>query len=182
MNPDRSTADLLTGGQRARVRRRFSRGPPRRQNRRICCSFKPPSTLDGKLHMHRMEKRYLRKDGSIVWVGLTCLPLWDAPGTDLQHIAMVEDITDRKQAEDRLAESERKYRMLVEHANSIILRWNSEGRIIFLNEFGQRFFGYSEEEILGPDVSIAQKGAFTKKNGSQGLAADLLLAFRNVQA
>jgi PAS domain S-box-containing protein len=65
---------------------------------------------------------------------------------------MIDDITDRKRAEDRLAESERKYRMLVENANSIILRWNSEGRIIFLNEFGQRFFGYSEEELVGRHV------------------------------
>jgi PAS domain S-box-containing protein len=108
--------------------------------------------LDGTLHTHRMEKRYFRKDGPIVWVSLTCVPLWEAPGTDPQHMAMVEDITDRRQAEDRLEESERKYRMLVEHANSIILRWNSEGRIIFLNEFGQRFFGYSEEEVLGHHV------------------------------
>jgi PAS domain S-box-containing protein len=110
------------------------------------------SLLEGKLNTHWMEKRYRRKDGSIVWVGLTCVPLWEAPGPDLQHVAMIEDITDRKQAEDRLAESERKYRMLVEHANSIILRWNAEGRIIFLNEFGQRFFGYSEEEIIGRHV------------------------------
>ena len=51
-----------------------------------------------------------------------------------------------------LAESERKYRELVEHANSIILRWNSDGRITFLNEFGQRFFGYSAEEIIGRHV------------------------------
>jgi PAS domain S-box-containing protein len=62
------------------------------------------------------------------------------------------DISERKQAENRLAESERKYRELVEHANSIILRWNAEGRITFLNEFGQRFFGYSPGEILGRHV------------------------------
>lgn len=56
------------------------------------------------------------------------------------------------QAERALRESERKYRELVEHANSIILRWNRDGRITFLNEFGQRFFGYSSEEILGRHV------------------------------
>ena len=67
-------------------------------------------------------------------------------------VGMGIDITERKQADDRLAESERKYRELVEHANSIILRWNAEGRITFLNEFGQRFFGYSAEEILGRHV------------------------------
>jgi PAS domain S-box-containing protein len=59
------------------------------------------------------------------------------------------DIAERRRAEDRLAESERKYRELVEYANSIIVRWNSDGRITFLNEFGQRFFGYSAEEITG---------------------------------
>ncbi len=108
--------------------------------------------LEGNLRTLRMEKRYIRKDGSVIWVGLTCVPLWEAPGTELQHVAMVEDITDRKLAEDRLAESERKYRILVEHANSIILRWDSEGRIVFINEFGQRFFGYSEDEMLGRHV------------------------------
>ncbi len=40
----------------------------------------------------------------------------------------------------------------------------------------------SEEEAFSPDVSIAQKGSFMKIDGSQGLAADLLLAFRKVRA
>ncbi len=62
------------------------------------------------------------------------------------------NITELKQAEAQLAESERKYRELVELANSIILRWDSEGKITFLNEFGQRFFGYTSEEIVGRHV------------------------------
>lgn len=57
-----------------------------------------------------------------------------------------------KLSEERLAESERKYRELVELANSIILRWTHDGRITFLNEFGQRFFGYSAGEIVGRHV------------------------------
>ena len=67
-------------------------------------------------------------------------------------VGMGIDITDRKQAGDRLAESEQKYREVVEHVNSIILRWNSDGRITFLNEFGQQFFGYSAEEAIGRPV------------------------------
>jgi PAS domain S-box-containing protein len=62
------------------------------------------------------------------------------------------DISDRVQARQQLAESERKYRELVEHANSIILRWGSDGRITFLNTFGLKFFGWSEAEILGRHV------------------------------
>ena len=63
-----------------------------------------------------------------------------------------QDITERKRAEDDLRRSERKYRELVEHANSIILHWTSDGRITFLNEYGQNFFGYSESEIIGRHV------------------------------
>lgn len=51
-----------------------------------------------------------------------------------------------------LHKSEQKYRELVQHANSIILHWTRDGHITFLNEFGQRFFGYSEEEIIGQHV------------------------------
>jgi PAS domain S-box-containing protein len=62
------------------------------------------------------------------------------------------ELTERKRTEAQLADSEQKYRELVEHANSIILRWTSTGQITFLNEFGQKFFGYSAEEILGRHV------------------------------
>ncbi len=97
-----------------------------------------------------VEAPFLAKDGSttpyfftgrrVVFDGKPCL------------VGVGIDISERKQAEDRMIESERKYRELVEHANSIILRWNSEGRITLLNEFGQRFFGYTAEEILGRHV------------------------------
>jgi PAS domain S-box-containing protein len=53
---------------------------------------------------------------------------------------------------EALQNSERKYRELVEHANSIILHWTGDGKITFLNEYGQRFFGYSAEEIVGRSV------------------------------
>ncbi len=62
------------------------------------------------------------------------------------------DISERRRAENRLAESEQKYRELVENANCIILRWNADGHITFLNEFGRQFFGYAAEEILGRHV------------------------------
>lgn len=53
---------------------------------------------------------------------------------------------------EKLRESERQYRDLVENANSIILRSDMDGRILFFNEFAQTFFGYSEAEILSENV------------------------------
>ena len=49
----------------------------------------------------------------------------------------------------KLRESEAKYRQLVENANSIIVKLDSEGKITFFNEFAETFFGYSEAEIVG---------------------------------
>ena len=59
---------------------------------------------------------------------------------------------DRWQAQDELAQSEKKYRELVESANSIIMRMDTKGDITFVNRFALDFFGYREEEILGRNV------------------------------
>ena len=72
-----------------------------------------------------------------------------------QRIAELEKSqTKHKQDEEALARSESKYRELVQNANSVILRWKRDGTIIFINEFGQTFFGYSAEELIGRQVSI----------------------------
>ena len=53
---------------------------------------------------------------------------------------------------EKLQQSEKNYRELVENANSIILRINTGGKLTFFNEFAQRVFGYSEKEILGKNA------------------------------
>jgi len=52
----------------------------------------------------------------------------------------------------KLQNNEKKYRDLVENANSIILRRDLKGRITFFNEFAQKFFGYTYKEILGKNI------------------------------
>ena len=79
-------------------------------------------------------------------------PFYDQHGRRCGAIEIVRDITEQKQMEKTLRASELKYRELVMLANSIILRWTRDGQIAFLNEFGQRFFGYTEEEIVGSDL------------------------------
>lgn len=59
---------------------------------------------------------------------------------------------ERHHAVDALRESEAKYRELVENAGSIILKLDKDGRIIFFNEYAQRFFGFTSGEILGRPV------------------------------
>jgi PAS domain S-box-containing protein len=83
---------------------------------------------------------------------VTIVPVFDAAGMCRQLVGVVHDVTEREESARALQESERKYRELVENANSIILRWTREGRVTFLNEFGQRFFGFAADEILGRHV------------------------------
>lgn len=59
---------------------------------------------------------------------------------------------DSRQIYQALRKSEERYRELVEHANSIILRWDKNGTITFFNEYAQHFFGYTEDEIIGQHV------------------------------
>jgi len=62
------------------------------------------------------------------------------------------DRTDRVRARQSLVESERRYRELVENANSIIMRTTPEHNIVFFNEYAQTFFGYAADEVLGKNV------------------------------
>ncbi len=62
------------------------------------------------------------------------------------------DITERQKADTALKESEAKYRELVQNANSIITRVDTNGNFTFFNEYAERFFGYTEDEIIGKNA------------------------------
>jgi PAS domain S-box-containing protein len=65
--------------------------------------------LDGSLSNYDMEKRYLHKDGHIVWVLLSVSLVRDATGRSMYFVSQIQDITDRKLAECQLIESERRF-------------------------------------------------------------------------
>ncbi len=66
--------------------------------------------------------------------------------------ALNREISERREAEQALRASEKNYRDLVDSVNSIILRWDVHGRIVFMNSYGLFFFGYRSEEIFGRSV------------------------------
>jgi PAS domain S-box-containing protein len=57
-----------------------------------------------------------------------------------------------RNADRKLIESEERYRELVENVNSIILKWDFTGNICFINSYGEKFFGYDRDEIIGKNV------------------------------
>src|SRR5262245_18138321 len=52
----------------------------------------------------------------------------------------------------RLRTAEATYREIVHRTNTIVLRWDPDGRVIFLNDYGQRLFGYTNDELVGRSV------------------------------
>lgn len=56
----------------------------------------------GRLRSKRLEKRYIRKDGSMVWVSLTAAPIWQEGGTPSTFVAVARDITFRKLSEEKI--------------------------------------------------------------------------------
>ncbi len=63
------------------------------------------------------------------------------------------NITARREAEKAMRRSEAKYRELVQNANSMIVRFDTNARFTFFNEYAQEFFGYTEQEILGRKIT-----------------------------
>jgi len=62
---------------------------------------------------------------------------------------VLADISDHKQAEAALRQSEANYRNLLQTANSVIIRYDTQGRIHYINDYGVKLLGYEEHEIVG---------------------------------
>ncbi len=108
-----------------------------------------PRLYAGEIDAVRLEKRYLRKDRSVVWVAFTMTVERDAAGKPQYEIAVFDDITTRKQAEMALCESEERYRQTFELAASGIAHVDLTGRFIRVNRSLCEILGYGETELIG---------------------------------
>ncbi len=110
-----------------------------------------PRLYKGEIERIELEKRYLRKDGSVVWVHFTMTVERDAKGAPLYEIAVYEDITQQLETQLRLRESEARFRQTFELAASGIGHVR-DGRFVRVNRSLCEIFGYAEGELLGRHV------------------------------
>jgi PAS domain S-box-containing protein len=94
---------------------------------------------------YQMEKRYFKKSGEIIWVRLTSSVIRDHQGNILYALAMVEDITGNKQAEQKLKEQA----ALLELAHDAVIVRDLQARVVFWNRGAKDMYGWSAEEALG---------------------------------
>lgn len=82
--------------------------------------------LRGEIPSYRIEKRFIKRDASIAWLDVTAVLMRDDDGVPLYGLAMVEDITDRKRADDALRASEERYRSFIVNSSEGIWRLDVE--------------------------------------------------------
>src|SRR5207249_4365205 len=103
-----------------------------------------PRLYAGEIDEVRLEKRYLRKDGSTVWVNFAMVVERDAQGKPKYEIAVYDDITERKAAEQALAESESRFRRTFQLAGSGLAHVSLDGRFLRVNPRLCEILGYPE--------------------------------------
>ncbi len=95
------------------------------------------SALKGEKGFHVMEKRYLCKNGSIVWVSVNLVTIVDSRDTPLYFVAQIEDITERKKAEyanDRIVENEERLRAIFDNVEGATSLLDTNMRLIVFNK------------------------------------------------
>ncbi|MBN2501306.1 MAG: PAS domain S-box protein [Anaerolineales bacterium] len=99
--------------------------------------------------VYHMEARFKRTDGEIIWGEDISRAVCDEDGNIIYYEGSLTDITDRKQTEQALLESEERYRILAENAIDMISKHDLEGRFLYVSPACVQLLGYSADEIIG---------------------------------
>lgn len=104
----------------------------------------------GEIKVYSMDKRYIRPDGSIVWVHMIVAPLTIADDQRYNHICLVQDITERQAMERALKESERSKSVLISHLPGLAYRCNydCDWTMQYVSEGCYNLTGYPPESLL----------------------------------
>ena len=99
--------------------------------------------------VQKFEYQAYRKDGSRIWISENVRAVRDDSGTVVYYEGTAQDITERKHAEERLRESEERYRELFENAKDAIYVHDLDGRYTGMNRAAEKLSGYTRDEVLG---------------------------------
>ncbi len=133
---------------------------------------------------HGQEWQVLRKDGSMVDATVWQAPLRGPAGQANGTVYLVADDTERRQAQARLSESERRYSDLFENANDIVFSFDLEGALTSVNKAAQRASGCSRGEMLAMNLAdlLAPEDAGRVQEIVAGMLAGVSIGRHNLTA
>ena len=105
--------------------------------------------LSGEIDHYDLEKRFIRKDGTIIWTSISVGCVRKPDGGVDYLVVLVEDISEKKAAEEALRASEERYRLIAENTADVI--WTLDlatRRFTYMSPSVERLRGYSAEEVL----------------------------------
>lgn len=107
-----------------------------------------PIFRDGLPLLNKIDS-YFDANGNPGWVSTNKWPLFDTHGKIIGVFGISHDITQFKRVQETLAESEARYRSVLEDQTELICRFNADGKILYTNAAYCRFFGIESESLLG---------------------------------
>ncbi|MBW2116758.1 MAG: PAS domain S-box protein [Deltaproteobacteria bacterium] len=120
---------------------------------------------------YNIVHRLLLKGGTVKYVNEICRTEYDENGKPLRSLGTVQDITERKQAERELEESERQLRTIIEHTNELFFIHDTEHILTYVSQTSEDVLGYRPEEMmikwpeLATDNPVNQKGMEITEKG-----------------
>ncbi len=105
--------------------------------------------INKEISVYKTEKRFIRKDGQVIWGSLTLTATYDNEGQFLYNLGIIEDITRRKLAEEELEKSVNDFRLLAESMPQIVWITRPDGWNIYFNQQWVQYKGLTLEESYG---------------------------------
>ena len=141
--------------------------------------------LAGQRDTYSMEKRYLRRDGSLLWINLTVALVRNEGGIPQYFISVIEDINERKRLEADLARERHVLQTITDNAPDIIARFDRSLRHCYVNPAmtqttglpAEAFLGKTNEELGLPEELVAHWNAVFGDVLSTGEPTSLEFAF-----
>lgn len=111
--------------------------------------------LRSEIEDYMLEKRFIRKDGSIVCTKLAVSCVRNDDRSVNYFLALLEDITERKAAQEALAAKEREFRALAENIPDNTARWDTEGKYLYINPVQESLLGVESTDVIGKRLNEA---------------------------
>ncbi|MCW9035034.1 MAG: PAS domain S-box protein [Rhodospirillales bacterium] len=137
--------------------------------------------IQGELDFFRVEKRYVRKDGSILWGDLSVAPIKDAEGNVVAAMAVCVDVTERRVAEEALAKTSAQLKQTIDHIPGSLFQTDKKGIITRTNDLLYKLFQFPDG-VAEIGSSIHDLYKFQAKRGDLGEGDIDILTEKAVEA